>query len=81
MHRMKLTKIFRAAVKSGEAPGFTALCLFTASTGGAALLNNQADGDPRFTLFAGCLCALGALALVCLVALIVDAVCKLNQKG
>lgn len=78
---MTLKNLLHAAAKSGELPGFAALCLFTVATGGAALLNDAANGDPRFTVFAFCLCALGALALVCLIALIIDAVRKLNREG
>ena len=77
---MKLTKILRAAVTSGEAPGFTALCLFTVASGGLAMLNDASGGDPRFTLFAGCLCVLGASALAAFIAVLLDVVWKLNDQ-
>lgn len=78
---MKIKKLLRAAAKSGEIPGLATLCLFAVATGGAALLNDAGGGDPRFTAFAFCLCALGALALVCLIALIVDAVRKSGHRS
>jgi len=78
---MTLKNLLHAAAKSGEIPGLATLCLFTVAAAGAALLNGAGGGDPRFTVFAFCLCALGALALVCLIALIVDAVRKLNREG
>lgn len=68
---MTLKKRLAKAAKSGETPGFATLCLFSGAMGCAALLNIAAGGDPRFTAFAACLCALGMPALLAMTALII----------